>query len=97
KRNATLTLSGRYETKAALRGALRRIVTYGLPEDFYLTYADRVAEVTVDDLAAMAEEAILPGRITWLVVGDREKVEQPLRDLDLAEILILDADGRPVS
>ncbi|MEE2775805.1 MAG: pitrilysin family protein [Acidobacteriota bacterium] len=97
KVRATLTLAGQYETKSALRNAIREIVTYGLPEDFYLNYAERVAKVELGDLEAEARKSIPYDRIAWVIVGDREKVQGPLEDLDLAEILVLDVDGKPVS
>ena len=96
KRNATITLAGRFETKSALRRALREIVTYGLPDDFYLKYAERVAEVDLDDVMAAAKAQIPAQDITWVIIGDREKVQKELEDLDLAEILVVDADGDPV-
>jgi zinc protease len=31
--------------------------------------------------------------ILWVVVGDREKIEPRIRELELGEIIHLDADG----
>ncbi len=38
------TLAGRWETGGAVESALYEMVTYGLPDDFYVTYSDRVRE-----------------------------------------------------
>jgi zinc protease len=32
----------------------------------------------------------------WVVVGDREKIEAGLRALNLGEVRVIDADGRPL-
>ena len=38
-------------------------------------------------------EALDPSRLTWVVIGDLAKIEQPIRDLELGEVQVLDADG----
>jgi hypothetical protein len=44
--------------------------------------------------AALAR-VIKPSAITWVVVGDRSKIEEPVRNLKIADVTILDADGKP--
>ena len=46
-------------------------------------------------MATAAERLIHPDKITWVVVGDRSKVEAGLRELGVAEVRIIDADGQP--
>ena len=41
-------------------------------------------------------EALDPARLTWVVIGDLAKIEQPIRDLKLGTVQVLDADGNPV-
>jgi hypothetical protein len=38
-------------------------------------------------------EALAPARLTWVVIGDLAKIEQPVRDLKLGAVTVLDADG----
>ena len=40
------------------------------------------------------EPPIDPSRVTWVVIGDLAKIEQPIRDLKLGEVQVLDADGK---
>ena len=51
------------------------------------------------EVAAYASHNIelngLPGR-TWVVVGDRAKIEAGVRELNLGEVMFLDADGKPI-
>jgi zinc protease len=93
----TLTLPGSWETMAALAGAIANIVTFGLDDRYYDTFAERVRAQTVQSLTDAAAEVVHPDKLVWVVVGDRSKVEPGLRELKLGEIRLIDADGKPVS
>jgi zinc protease len=41
-------------------------------------------------------ETFHPDQLIWVVVGDRAKVEQQIRDAGFSEIRLIDADGEPV-
>ena len=45
---------------------------------------------------AQAAKAIDPNALTYVVVGDLSKIEQPVRALNLGEVTVLDADGKVV-
>ena len=96
KDNNTLSLPGRWETAAAVLSDIGEIVTYDLPDDYWDTYAQNVRDVTADDIAAAAEQIIKPDNLVWVVVGDREKIESRIRELELGEITLLDVDGNPL-
>lgn len=34
-----------------------------------------------------------PDGLTWLIVGDREKIESRVRDLGLGKVRVMDSDG----
>jgi zinc protease len=91
------TLAGRWETSAAVAGALGEIVTYGLPDDYYVKYADAVRNTTDAQVNAAAKKFVDPGRLTWVIIGDRAKIEAGIKELKLGEVMLLDADGRPKS
>jgi zinc protease len=93
----TLTLPGSWETMSALAGAIGNIVTFGLDDRYYDTFAEKVRAQTVQNLTAAAAEVVHPDKLVWVVVGDRAKIEPGLRELKLGEIRLLDSDGRPVS
>jgi zinc protease len=93
----TLTLPGSWETMAALAGAIGDIVTFGLNDRYYDTFAEQVRAQTVQSLTAAAAEVVHPDRLVWVVVGDRSKIEPGLRELNLGEIRLINSDGRPVS
>ncbi|HXP59106.1 MAG TPA: insulinase family protein, partial [Dongiaceae bacterium] len=95
QKDQTLSLPGRWETIGAVNGSIGEIVNFGLPDDYFATYPDKVRALTVGDLEAAAKELVHPDQLVWVVVGDRSKIEPPVRELGWGEIQILDADGDP--
>ena len=93
----TLTLPGSWETMGALAGAIEDIVTFGLDDRYYDTFAEKVRAQTIATLTQAAAEVVRPDQLVWVVVGDRAKIEPGIRELNLGEIRLIDTDGRPVS
>jgi predicted Zn-dependent peptidase len=89
-------LSGTYETNASVAAAIADIVAFGWPDDYVRTLKGRIEAQTDDGVRAAAREALVPSRLTWVVIGDLAKIEQPIRDLALGAVQVLDADGKPV-
>jgi zinc protease len=94
--NATLALPGSFETVQQLSGAYGSILQYGLPEDYYNTYTQKVLAVTPATANEIADKYIQPGHLIWVVVGDMSKVEAGIRELNVGEVHKIDADGNPV-
>ncbi|MEX2264461.1 MAG: pitrilysin family protein [Bryobacteraceae bacterium] len=93
----TLRLPGRRETLSGVDDSIAEIVRYGLPDDHWETYPKKVRELTTRDLVTSAERLIHPGRLMWVVVGDRSKIETGVRELSLGELRLIDADGNLVN
>jgi zinc protease len=93
-RTQTLGLPGRWATLAALETAAAQLLNYRYPDDYFSTYARRVRALTEADLAAAGKKFIRPADVVWVVVGDLAKVEAGIRELNLGEVVRLDADGR---
>jgi zinc protease len=93
KSNNTLSLPGRWETAAAVLRDIGEIVTFDLPDDYWDTYAENVRNVSGEQIATAADAVIKPENLIWVVVGDREKIESRVRELELGEITLLDQDG----
>jgi zinc protease len=93
----TLTLPGSWETMSALAVSIGNIVTYGLDDRYYDTFADKVRAQTIEGVTAIAREVVHPDQLVWVVVGDRAKIEPGLRELKLGEIRLIDTEGKPVS
>ena len=96
KKENILTLSGRWETGRAILQGLGEIVQFDLPEDHWNRYPARIEGLTLDQVRSAAATYLVPERMVWVVVGDREKIEPGIRGLDLGEVMVLDADGERV-
>ena len=92
----TLSLPGAYETAWSVMGTIGGIVRYGRPDDYVF---QRKAEVEAMTPAQVAEAAktIEPQALTWVIVGDLKQTEAPVRALNLGEVQVIDAEGKPVS
>ncbi len=96
QKNQVLRLPGSWETLTRVRNAIRELVRFGLPDDYYLTYSDKVGALSLEDLAEAARQVVRRDDMVWVVVGDREKVEEGIRSLRLGEVHLIDADGEPI-
>jgi zinc protease len=92
----TLSLPGRWETGGAVGRSIGEILRFGLPDDYFATYPKKIRALTVASEAAAAQKLLHPDSVIWVVVGDRAKIEGPIRDLGLGEVKLLDADGNPL-
>jgi zinc protease len=96
QKNLTLTLPGKWETIGAVSRAIEDLVRFRLPDDYYGTYPGKVRALELSDVKQAAETVIHPAKLTWVVVGDRAKIEASLRGLGFAEMQFIDTDGKPV-
>jgi len=71
-------------------------VVYGLPDDYYDTYADNIQAVSAEAARAAAEKIMHPDRWTWVVVGDRKQIEEPLAALGWGRVHHMSPDGEPL-
>ena len=72
-----------------MRGGIKTVVTaqYAKPST--------AAEATDAQVNAAAKKFVVPDRFVWVVIGDRAKVEAGIKALNLGDVVLLDADGRP--
>jgi len=79
------SLPGSYETSNEVLSALERNALLGRPDDYLERLAARYQALTPGELSAAAR-VIDPARMTWVIVGDRARVEAPLRALNLGAV-----------
>jgi zinc protease len=95
--NLTLTLPGRWETNRAVAASLSQMVQFGLPADYFDTYAARVRALSLPEVNAVAKKLVQPVGLVWVVIGDRAKIEAGVRSLNLGVVNVVDADGKAVA
>ncbi|MEO7062165.1 MAG: pitrilysin family protein [Dokdonella sp.] len=90
------SMPGEYQTTGAVLGAMTGITLYGRPDDYVQTLKSRIEAQTDAGVQAAAKEVIHPDALTWVVVGDLKAIEQPIRDLKIGEVKIIDGNGKVV-
>jgi zinc protease len=92
----TLKLPGSRETIDALGNSIVEQVQFGLPDNYFETYAQKVRALDLPAVADAAKSTLRPDNLVWVVVGDRTKIEDGIRQLGLGEVKFLDAGGNPI-
>ena len=96
QKSMTLRLPGSRETVDGVGNSVVDLVQFGLPDDYYQTYAGKVLALGIPAVTDAAKTAVNPDNVVWVVVGDRAKIEASVRSLGLGELKFLDADGNPL-
>jgi zinc protease len=94
--NETLSLPGSRETQQEVGNLINELVQFGLPDDYYETYAGKVRALKAPDVEAAAKIIVHPDNLIWVVVGDRSKIEAGVKELNLGELRFLGPDGKPL-
>ncbi len=92
--NQTLSLPGSRETLHEVGQSIIDLVQFGLPDDYYETYAGKVQALQTTDVDDAARTVVHPESMVWVVVGDRAKIEASVRALNWGEIQFLDSEGK---
>jgi zinc protease len=58
------------------------------------TETDETMKVPLEAARAAAKKYVQPDKGLLLLVGDRSKIEPGVRELNLGEIVVLDAEGK---
>ena len=83
----------RYETSEAIAGALSTLVRFGLAEDYFDTYRERIRSVSTADVLRVARAHLHPDALQMLVVGDVDTIRAPLEALKFGPTYIIEPQG----
>jgi zinc protease len=90
------SLPGSYETGRSVLATIAAINRYGRPDD-YVQLRKKKIEAMTPATVQQAVSAFDPKQMTWIIVGDLSKIEAGVRGLNLGEVTVVDADGKPVA
>jgi predicted Zn-dependent peptidase len=93
KLNRTRSLPGTFATNRGFLSSMIRSDSYGLPLDYAESAAARVEAVTTDGVAARARTLLDPDKLTWVITGDLEKIEESVRALNYGDVEVWNAFG----
>ncbi len=87
----------RFETITDVATQVAYLVSHRLPDDYFAREPAHLDVVTKAEIDRLAPQFLAPWRMTILVVGDRSRLEKPLRSLPFGRtIRLLDTGGKPV-
>jgi zinc protease len=82
------SLPGLFETLSSTVGSNAQLFVHGLPLQYYRRLPADISAVTAADVLRVAQAHLQPQAMVVVAVGDKAKIEQPLRQLDLAPVEI---------
>jgi zinc protease len=85
-----------YEAYASVGGKIAALWLQKRPLSELQAEPDRIAQVPLAATNAAAAKWARPEKASIVVVGDRAKIEDKLKALNLGEIVVLDVEGMPV-
>ncbi|MDP6300005.1 MAG: pitrilysin family protein [SAR202 cluster bacterium] len=93
-RNGILrSIPGQFETQHQILQHLTRMVVFGLPDDYFTTFADSVSAITLDDIHRAAEDMLDTEHLRILVVGDGDVIRSGVAELGIP-VSDVDYEGR---
>ena len=89
------SLPGSFETARAVLATIAGINRYSRPDDYVQMRKSKIEAMTPETVQAAAK-AFVPQSMTWVIVGDLEKIEAGIRALNIGTVQVVDADGKLV-
>ena len=50
--------------------------------------------LSLNDVRGSGHRVIQPSGLTWVIVGDKAKIEQGIRDLNIGTVKLIDSEGK---
>jgi zinc protease len=97
QRNAVLQLPGIWETNSAIIYTLKDAITYERDAQYLNNYPGMLQNLSLSEIQKSAANVIKPEKLTWVIVGDRSKIEKGIQELNIGTIKYLDVEGKDVN
>jgi predicted Zn-dependent peptidase len=78
----------RMETTAQLASRLAELIIYGLPDDHYHLYRERLRAVDVEIARGAVERHLHPERTSVVIVGDADRISVPVEALGVGPVTV---------
>ena len=93
KTNLVHGMSGNWSSGVGIARAIADQIGDNLPANYYADFLSRGTALTLEQVNAAGIGMLRDQQITWVVVGDRAKIEAAVRSLKLGDTRVVDADG----
>jgi zinc protease len=85
-----------FETPRQVADQMADLARFGLPDDYFATFAQELEAVRLEDVQRVAHQHTGRDGMLVVVVGDRAQIEAGLRELELP-VYVVDDEGRAVT
>jgi predicted Zn-dependent peptidase len=92
KNYVALRYPSAFETTGDVSRRLEDAIVYRLPDDYFAKYVQNIQAVTAAEVQRVAQKYVQPDKFAVVVVGDRSKIDAPIRALNLGPIKIVTID-----
>ena len=96
QKNAIMQLPGSWETNGSVLRELQSTISYDRGINYLYNYPTMLEKLKLVDINTAAVKVIKPNNLTWVIVGDRQKIEQGIRDLNYGPLKFIDTEGNEV-
>jgi len=83
------------QSASALALRLQEMELYGLPDDFFETYRERIAGLSRDDITSAANRYVNPEKVAIVIVGKASEIREKLGSLN-TPMGLYDLEGNPI-
>jgi len=91
-----LSIPGNWQTNGGMLDFLFSSVAFNRGLDYPNNYSTIMQNLKLSDIQHSARKVVKPQNLTWLVIGDRQKIEAGIRALNLGPVRILDSEGKEI-
>jgi zinc protease len=86
-------LPGTFASVQSVNSAIVSLWTQGLPDNYYQEYASKISDIRKEDVLRVARQYIDLEHLSIVIVGDRARIEGPLKGTGIAPIVLADIEG----
>jgi predicted Zn-dependent peptidase len=76
------------ETTGQVAARIGELLVYGLPDDYFGGFRDQIRSVSREDATRAGQAALRPEEMVIVVVGDADRIREPLEDLGVGPVQI---------
>ncbi len=79
-------LPARYETNNKVVSEIANMQTFGRPDSYIQDYKTSLSQLTLKEINTVAHKNLKPDQLTWVIIGDLNKIAAEVNSLDLGEV-----------
>lgn len=92
KNLVALGYPGNFQSVSEIAGQLEEMVLYNLPRNYFGEFVSKILSLNGNEVNVAAKKYIVPDQMIVVVVGDKAKIEEGIKKLNLGELRNLTID-----